>query len=380
MKHISLAFLTAVILLTACTPPSDLETKKKVLSELKSKRTEIAQQISDLEAEIAEMQPVEVKAKAVNGLTLSVQSFEHKIEFQGTADTDNNITLMGEANGSIERIAVTEGNYVEAGQLLLEVDAKAIQANRSQLESALDLAKTTYERQARLWDQKIGTEMQFLQSKNQVESIEAQLQQLDANLENFELRSPISGFVDQVFVKEGESMMPGSPMIRIVNLSSITVTADVSEAYVQAAKKGKDIEVRFPSIDRTIQAKISAVGQVIDPANRTFKVEVNIPNKGGLIKPNMLAILKMNDYTKQEAIVVPAKFVQSDRFGNNYVFVGKKFDGAARAVKEPIIVGQRYNGMVEVTSGLKPNNLLITDGSRELSDRMIIDVKDIQKQ
>ncbi len=382
MKRFSI--LTLIIIgLIACqaeSAPEDkkLGAKKAKLEKLLVKKEKLREEIQNLEKEIAQMDPNAVlnlgSGVLVTSQILNLQIFEHYVEVQGTAESDENVLMSSQMGGMVLKVFVSEGDHVQAGQLLVALDEQVILNNIEELKVAHQLASTIHQKQKNLWDKNIGSEIQYLQTKNQMVSLEMKLKSAQAQWEKTQTKAPFSGTIDEIFVKEGEMALPGNPILRVVNLRSVYVKADVSEAYVGSFKRGDSVKVEFPSINREVKAMISAVGQFIHPMNRTFKVEVKLANKDLILKPNLLGIIHLRSEVLPEALVVPTKYIQQDK-GQNFVFVAAAVGNGTKAQKRNIEIGLSYRGTTVVTSGLEPNVELIADGSRALVDGDIITIK-----
>ncbi len=353
MKKISQVLLV-MILLTACSAPD----KEEKLEQLKNQRAEIEKEIALLEKETGKSDSAAVD----NGLqvgteTVKAQSFRTYIEIQGRVEAKENVNLSTGIPGTITRIHVQAGDKVKQGQLLAETDARAIQQMLSEVQTNLDLARQTHEKYKRLWDQKIGTEMQYLQTKTQMESMETRLAGVQEQLRMSRIISPIDGTVDNVNIKLGQAVAPGLPAIRVINFSDLRVEADVAESYTGRVKTGNEVEVLFPDLNDSITSKISYASRAIDPLSRTFRVEVKLDGKKEF-HPNMVARLRINDYvSKDSAIVLPVKYIQRGA-SESFVFVAEK----GLVVKRPVTISREYSGQAEISSGLKPGDELITQG------------------
>ncbi|MDX5321465.1 MAG: efflux RND transporter periplasmic adaptor subunit, partial [Bacteroidota bacterium] len=287
--------------------------------------------------------------------------FIHTVDIQGIITTDNNITLAAENGGKVMQVYVKEGQTVSKGQRLLDLDGSIIEANLAEVRTRLELAKTTYDRQKRLFDKQIGTEIQLLQAKNNYEALKKQEATLATQLDKFQLKSPIDGVVDAVMVNLGEVTAPGVPVVRVVNLKDLEVAADVSEKYVGAFKKGDAVQVYFPALKDTIAAKIQAVGQVINTNNRTFTLHVSIPSNDSRLKPNLLAIIQAADFSSNEAIAVPSNLVQTEGY-DKFILVAVKSDTTYTAEKRSVRTGLTSKGLIMIEEGLTPGDLIISEG------------------
>lgn len=361
MKKIFLTILT-ISLLAACTS-SD---KKAQLEKLRKDRDGLNEKISQLEEELSKMDSTKNKAKVVECVALVPKIFNSYIDVQGKVDADENIAMNAEMAGTVSKINVKVGDEVKKDQVLAELDSKIISEQVAEVQNSCELAKTMYEKQKTLWDQKIGTEVQFLQAKNQKESLEKRLTTLQQQMEMSKMKSPINGIVDAVDIKLGQATMPGLAAIRVVNLCSLKVKAEVSESYLAKVKKGNNVEIVFPDMQDTIKSKITYAARVISPMTRTFTVSVNLD----CVKdygPNMIAILKIVDYSNPKAFVVPVSIIQKTGSGD-FVYIAEN----NKAKKVKVKTGKIYSGKTEVVEGLKEGDKLITAAYLDLTDGMII--------
>ncbi|MDO3643038.1 efflux RND transporter periplasmic adaptor subunit [Mucilaginibacter sp. L3T2-6] len=353
-----LIYIPALILLAACSSkPKD---KKAELAELKKQQADLNSKIAKLQAEVGTTDSS--KVADVSTLVLKAGSFTNYVQIQGKIDAQDNVMAYPQAAGSITAIYVKVGQHVNKGQVLAQLDASVLNQNIAQAETQVDLNKTLYERQKNLWDQKIGTEVQFLQAKTALESSQKQVASLRRQADLYRITSPISGTVDQMDLKLGQVAQPGVTGIRIVNADKLKVKADIPESYTGSVSTGNTVKVIFPDANDSLTTKVSFAAKVIDPASRSFAAEVALPQRKDL-RPNMTAVLKIADYSKQNVIVVPVKAVQHSETGD-FVFINQ--NGIARRVV--VTVGATYAGQSEIKSGLKAGDELITDGATDIED------------
>lgn len=351
-------FLVPVLTIAMISCNSGGGDKKAELEKLKKQDAEIKAKIAALEQELSVG-----KDSVPSGITVAVEQlkaevFKNYIEVQGRVDADENVALSTEMPGTITKINVKAGDEVSAGEVLAETDARAINQTISDLQTNIELVNQIFEKQKNLWDQKIGTEVQFLQAKTNKESMEKKLSALKEQLRMTKIVSPISGTVDAVDVKVGQAVAPGFPAIRVINFSNLKVKADVAETYASRIKKGSEVIVYFPDIQDTLIAKVNFVSRAISPSSRTFMVEVLLDNKKEY-HPNMVARLSANDYQSvQPVIVIPVRTIQKDENNASFVYVSE--NGIAK--KRIVTLGKAYSGKAEVISGLKENDLLVTLG------------------
>jgi RND family efflux transporter MFP subunit len=358
-------------MLAACTggDKQDLATKKKKLSDLKTQQRSIADQINVLEKEIGKLDTslrVQTKTKLVGVDTLAPTGFKHFVEVQGSVDAAENVLAIQQMPGVVTAIFTKEGDHVRKGQVLYETDASAYEKQIAIMETQLSLATTAYEKQDRLWKQNIGSEIQYLQAKTNKEALEKQMAQLRATIELSKCKSPIDGTVDEVRVKLGDMAAPSQAMpgVRVVNSSRMVIKAKLSDAQIGLLEVGDMVTVNFPDINKTIQSKVSFVGQVVDKQSRTFNVEVRLDNKDANYKANMIAKLMINDEVKNDVIVVPSNTVQTGDKGEIYVLVAEN----NTAVKKVVEVGNSYDGKTVVTKGLQKGDKVINFGYSEVVD------------
>jgi len=376
MKKITIA-LFSVALIAACqSAPKD---PKSQLDALKKQQQELNDQIKKLESQIAASDTGnKEKPKLVAVESLQTSIFQHYVEVQGRVDADENVQVSPEVPGTITSILVTEGQTVSKGQLLATLESSTIEAQIDALKKNWELANTLYEKQKSLWEQNIGTEVQYLQAKNQKESLEKNLATLQQQLEMTRVKSPINGTVDEVFAKIGQSASPGYPAFRVVNLSKVKVEADLAESYAGKVKVGDDVTIKFPDANQEVTKKITAVSQVIDPSSRSFRVDIQLSSEEkNFFHPNMVAVLKICDYTNQNAVTVPINTVQNSDNGK-FVFVARNEAGKTSAVRQPVTPGMSYGDKMEIASGLKSGDQLITVGYQDLSDGQLIATESAQ--
>jgi RND family efflux transporter MFP subunit len=370
MKRNILIITALVTLLAACNAKKEgLEGKKEELAQLKATQIENEKKIKALEIEIGKLDPkktTEAKVKPVSIDTLNAETFKHYVELQGTVDAKNNVLVTPKTGGVIVAMYVKEGDAVRAGSVIGKIDNSILTESVEELKTSLSLANTLFEKQKNLWDQKIGTELQYLQAKNNKEALERKLATLNTQIAQTNIVSPMSGVVDVVNVKVGEMASPGVGVVRVVNLSNLKVSAKVSDVYAASVKKGDEVIVKFPDLKKEYKARVTFVSTAVDPLSRTFTIEANLPSDRS-IKPNMMAQVQINDATSKNALTIDQNYVQSTEKGNVvYVAVteGNKKVAKAKEVK----TGLSYNGKVEILSGLSAGDQLITLGYQEVSD------------
>lgn len=358
-------------LLSACSQEnkSDLQSKRDELAQLKSQQAELNTKIKALESELTKLDPKKAENTRIKDVTvspISATTFRHFVELQGTIDAKNNVEVSPKSGGVITAVYVREGDQVRAGQAIAKVDDQLLRESISEVKTQLSLANTVFEKQEALWKQQIGTEIQYLQAKNNKESLERRLSTLNTQLGQSTVTAPISGVVDQVHVKVGQSAMPGVGLVRVVNLSQLKVVAKVSDSYSGSVRKGDAITVEFPDINRRLNSTISFVATTVDPLSRTFTIEAPLPSDKAL-KPNMLARVKINDQTQAKAIVINENLIQDTENGK-LVYVAVNEGGKKIAKAKTIKTGQAYGGQIEVTQGLQSGDQIVTAGYQDLTD------------
>jgi RND family efflux transporter MFP subunit len=368
MKKISILIIAATLLISC-----GKEAKKSSLEELNAEKEILITKIDSLNTALKSIEEEISKVDSAKNLqrvtVVPVKNdvFKHFLEIQGVAQANKNIEISPELGGTVTAILVKEGQKVQAGQLLIQLDDSSIKNSINELNTQLSLAKTTFERQERLWNQKIGSEMQYLQAKAQKESLENNLSSLRTQARKMRITAPFGGVVDEIFPRLGELTSPQMPIVRLLNLDKVYVEADITETYLPIIKEGTETVVHFLSINKEMNSKISQVGNYINPANRSFKIRINIDNKDQSIKPNLLADIKIVDF-ETTGIIIPSTLVQQDQAGNNYVFTVVTENNEQKVVKNIIAVGNEYNHEIYVSEGLKATDTLVNAGARFVKD------------
>lgn len=362
-----LAFLlSASLILAACGEQTGLKDLEKIEGELQSEIQKLTDSLTSVQNQILVLKNGSDTGAAeilpqVSLATITPSEFRHTVAIQGIISTDNNIMLAAENGGKVLKVYVKEGQTVTKGQRLVDLDGSVIESNLAEIRTRLTLAKSTYEKQKRLFERQIGTEMQFLQAENNYKALQNQEATLSTQLDKFQLRSPINGIIDAITVNLGEITGPGSPVVRVVNLSDLEVTADVSEKYVGKFKQGDQVAVYFPAIKDTLIAKITALGQVINTNNRTFSMNVAIQSKDGRLKPNLLAIIEATDFLVKDGISVPSNLVQTDGY-DKFIMVAVKDGSSYKVEKRSVMTGLSSEGKIYIESGLIAGDQIIVEG------------------
>lgn len=378
MKKITI-FLFLTILTISCSSGN----KQAQIAKLEAQRDALTEEIEQLKQSIFQEngEIEDEKIKYVEIIQIEPRIFKHYIKVQGIIESNNNIFTPPQASGIVKKIYVQKGEKVLKGQLLAELDGSIYESTIMELETNMELATTIFERQERLWNKKIGSEIQYLQAKTNKESLGKRLITVNEQYKLTKIFAPISGTVDEVNIKVGEAAAAGIGAIRIVQLSDLKITAVLSENYISQVKKKDSVHVHISVLDKSLNMTIKAVSQVIDPENRTFNIELKIPENKFSIKPNMLAVLTINDYTNPAAITVPVNIIQRTS-NKQFIFVtnedsefsGEKFEVEMRYVK----TGKYYDNLVEITEGLTAGEIVVFFGFQDLADGQIVMVSNNQ--
>ena len=380
MKHI-LSLLMMTFLLASCGSGNkqsvDDVIESKNLESIRAKKTElvteqnlIKQEIKKLDIVIAQLDEGK-KIPLITTFKLQESDFKHFLELQGNVTTKNLLIIYPEFSGVLTNVYVKEGQKVRKGEVLGKIDDGGLSQQLAQLKIQAELAKTTFERQQRLWDQKIGSEMQYLQAKSNYESQNQAIAQLEQQVAKTIVRAPFSGTIDDILTEQGSVVMPGqTELLRIINLDNMYIVTDVPEKYIANITRNKKVEVEFPVLGKKIDSKVRQVGNFINPANRTFKVEVSVPNKDKSIKPNLTAKLKINDYSNKNALLIPQGIISENASGEQYVYIvtDKAGNDEAVAEKKIITTGLTQGDYIEVIDGLEVGNEIIQEGARSVND------------
>jgi len=365
--------LILVILLASCSSKPESKTAK--LEALKKEQAELARKIDILEKEAAAENPqagAKTKMKEVNVTALSPRSFDHYVQTQGTIVSIDNIQMSAKSAGVVTSVYAREGETVGKGQIMAQVDNSLIVRGIDELKANLELANTVYDRQKNLWSQKIGTEIQYLQAKNNKESLERRLATLQEQNEMTKIKSPINGTVETVNIKVGENVAPGVPVFRVINTSDLKASAKMSESYITTIKQGDKVTVSFPDQNKSIDARVTFVGRNIDALTRTFPIEVKLPSSAYL-RPNMTAVLRVIFHNEPSALCVPVNVVQ-DINGEKVVYTAES-DGKNLVARRKVVdVVGVYGNFAEIKSGLKTGDKIITVGYQGLNDGELVKI------
>ncbi|MCG2417679.1 efflux RND transporter periplasmic adaptor subunit [Aequorivita sp. F47161] len=353
------------------------------LSAVKAKRTELNKQQRELKSEIDKLNQFIDKHEKKERPTLITAEvikdtiFKHYVEVQGNVVTDQNVVLNAEYSGVLTNIYVKEGQNVSKGQRLAKIDDGGLSSQVAQQEAQMALAKTTFERQQRLWEQKIGSEIQYLQAKTSYEAAKNLTNQLRSQLAKTVITAPFSGVVDEIITDPGQVVIPGqSPIIRLVNLSNMYVKASIPETYLRNIKKGTQVKVKLASINEEYKGTVRQVSNYINPNNRSFDIQVEIPNENGLVKPNLIATVKVNDYSAEDAITVPENILQENAAGETIAYLYKPVNDSVGVAKRVLLeTGLSYENHTEVKAGIKKGDTIIKEGAKTLRDGQKVTIK-----
>ncbi|WP_431132615.1 efflux RND transporter periplasmic adaptor subunit [Psychroserpens mesophilus] len=386
MKNIYSLFLITFLLVSCSSEKKNsvenviesnsLETIRKKREALVNEQQTINDKIKLLDEKIKSLDTSK-HVPLITTFTAKPEKFEHILELQGNVTTKNLLVITPEYNGILTHVYVKEGQKVSKGQLLAKIDDGGLSQQLAQLKIQSDLAKTTYERQKRLWEQNIGSEIQFLQAKSTYESQQEAVNQLQQQIAKTNVKAPFSGTIDDVITEQGSVVIAGqSQLMRIVNLDDMYIEVEVPESYVSDVVKGKKVKVELPVLGKTIETKIRQASDFINPANRTFKAEIEVPNKDKDIKPNLTARLKINDYTSENAILIPQSVISENSEGEQYVYVvtDKNAEGIGTSKRIIIETGKTQGDIIEVVKNLEQGAEIIKEGARSVKDGQTVEV------
>ncbi len=349
------------------------------LEEIKKKREEIHADYEKLAAQMATLDAAIIKLDdtkrypLVRTMTIKDSAFTHYIELQGNVDTKENILIFPEYSGVLTQLNVKAGQKVSKGQVLARIDDGGMSAQLAQSEAKLALDKTTFDRQKNLWDQKIGSEIQYLQAQTAYQSQQKAVKQMQAQLAKTVIRAPFTGTIDEVIAERGQVVAPGQELFRIVNLGNMYVTANVPENYLSQLKLGASVEVYLNAIGKIYKGKVRQVGTFINPNNLTFGIEISVPNPDNLLRPNQVAVLKIEDYTSKDALLIPENIIVENATNQKLVFVVTN-DKEPKVAQRIIEVGYTSGAMVEVKAGLKAGEVIVTEGAKALADGANVEI------
>jgi membrane fusion protein (multidrug efflux system) len=370
MRYLSAIGAVIAMTLAGCGDDNTIEAKKELLEKKKIELAKLENEVRQLEQEVLASDSSYTTTTdtrvVVQALDISPARFEHFLEVNGTVDALENVRVSTETGGIITKMLVKEGDRVKAGQVLAHINSTVLDKSVEEVDNALALAQTVYERQSRLWEQKIGSEMQYLQAKNTYEGLLKKKETLGAQRSMGMVKAPFSGIVDAIYTDEGELAAPGLPILQLVNPTKMKVTADVAESYAPVIRQGNEVIVNFPAFGKEVKAPLKRVASSINPANRSFKVELQIDNGDEAIKPNGVAVIKLRDFVADSALAVPSRCISKDAKGE-FLFTVGKADGKEVAQKTYITTDRTSQGLTMVLTGLKKGDRVVTEGYNEVT-------------
>ncbi|WP_418602366.1 efflux RND transporter periplasmic adaptor subunit [Hwangdonia sp.] len=390
MKYIY-SLLIVTLLITSCgegkkqsvekaIESGNLETMRLKRAEIVAQQQQIASQLKQLDDKIAVLDTTK-KVPLITTFKAKHEVFTHYLELQGSVNTKKLLVLYPEYSGILTKVYVKEGQSVNKGQTLAKIDDGGLNQQLAQAEIQTALSKTTFERQERLWNQKIGSEIQYLQAKSNYEAQAKAVNQIKQQLAKTVVRAPFSGTIDDVITDQGSVVGAGqTPLMRIVNLDDMYIETDVPESYITNVTVNKNVKVEFPVLGKSIDAKIRQAGNFINPANRTFKIEVAVPNKDKSIKPNLTAKLKINDYTNENALLIPLSIISENANGEQYIYVVNNKNGNNEGVAERVFIetGKTQGDVIEILSGINDGSEIVNEGARSVKDGQEVKILTLQ--
>lgn len=375
MKNWILIIGIATIAYSCGTENTDgLAELKERKDSLKSLYDDIAEQIAVIDQQIKAADTT-ARLPLVTLNNVEVKPFNHFVEVQGAVETGGNALIYPETPGTVIAILVKEGSTVNKGDVIMKLDADVLQSTLTEVETQYNLAKDIYEKQERLWKDKIGSEVQYLQAKNNKEALEQKMKTIKQQVGMYVIKAPISGVLDEIMPKVGEAAMPGMPVARVINYSETYIKADVSEKYVGVLKEGTLVNVKFSTLGQEFQTKVKRVADFINPSNRSFKIYIDLANIKADLRPNLLADISVRDFALDTAVVLPSSVIQQDRNGNDYVYIIENNANQNRVKKVVVKVGASYQNETVIIDGLKGNEQYIDKGSRSVQEGDVVEVK-----
>lgn len=354
----------------------NLEKIKEKYAEIKTEEQVLIQKLKTLDSAKKALEGTK-NLQLVTTYQVKEEVFNHYLEVQGSVVTKQNIVLFPEYAGTLTNVYVKEGQQVSKGQILAKIDDSGLSQQLAQVKVQENLAKTTFERQKRLWEQNIGSEIQYLQAEANYNALQSSVKQLEAQLNKTKITAPFSGIVDDVISEQGSVVAPGqSPILRIVNLNDMYIEAEVPENYLPNVVPGKQVEAFFPILNKTVITKVRQVGNYINPNNRSFKIEVGISNKDNDVKPNLTTRLKINDYTNEKALLIPQNVISENGNGDQYVYIVKDVDSLNRAIAKQVFIatGKTQGDFIEVLDGISSKDQIINEGARSVQNDQQIEI------
>ncbi|MBW4970284.1 efflux RND transporter periplasmic adaptor subunit [Croceibacter atlanticus] len=352
----------------------NIEALKEKRSALNEEQRTAAMQVKKIDS-VLELKSGNKNLPLVSTIVVKDTLFNHYLELQGSVETKQNIVISPEYNGLLERIYVKEGQRVNKGQLLAKIDDGGISQQLAQMETQLALAKTTFERRQRLWEQNIGSEIEYLQAKAQYEGQQNSVAQMRSQVGKTTIRAPFSGTIEDVIAEQGTVVASGQTQImRLVSLEDMYIEAEIPEDYLTSVSENTPVTINFPILNKTVDSKVRQASNYISPSNRTFRIEVAVPNKDKSIKPNLTARLKINDYTSEKALLIPLSVISENADGEQYVYIAEGEDTPV-AKRQIIETGRSQGQNIEVLSGLSNGDFVIKEGARTVKEGQELQIK-----
>ncbi|HSD08977.1 efflux RND transporter periplasmic adaptor subunit [Flavobacterium sp.] len=368
---------TLSIVLIACNSSDKNKSVDSIIASkdvkaITAKKAELQSQLTQIDEALSKLDVDKEVVALVSAVKLNDTIFNHYLEIQGSINTNENVLIQPEFPGNLVALNVKAGQKVTKGQVLGRTDDGGMSQQLASAENQYELAKTTFERQKNLWNQKIGSEIQYLQAQSQMISAQKSVAQIKAQIAKTVIRAPFSGTIDEVYVEKGEVVSPSPKgMMRIVNLGNMYVSTSIPETYIGKLKIGTEVDVYLNSLNKTYKGKVRQIGNFINPNNRSFGIEVSVPNPDNLLRPNQVASLKVIDYVNKNAIVVPSNVIQQDAQKNNFVYTVTNVKGKTGIAKKVIVkTGQSSDNVTEILSGLDADAIIVTEGANTISDGM----------
>lgn len=372
----NLVFILLLLSAMSCRQKPTKESLSKEIADYKKEVQTLQGKITSLEEQLSSLDTMQGQKTRIPVFidTIKQSQFSHFVTINGLVEAENSAAISPEISGQVKKIHVQEGDRVKKGSLLVSLSTAVIRNNLNQVDSQLALATTTFEKQKELWQEEVGSEMEYLQAKTNKESLESQRQMLLSQIEMSIIKAPYNGIVDNISVQAGEMASPGMPVLQLVNLKKMSIEGNLSEKFLHAIKVGDEVVVTFPALPAIkMQVPISRLGQIIDQDSRTFAIEVKINNPAERIKPNMLALLEVMDYQRKQALVVPSIIIKEDIKGKYLYTVSE--ENEAKAHKQYIETGRSYNNQTVVVKGLNPGNKVIVSGYNKVNNGTLVEIK-----
>lgn len=370
-KKILLLFVFSALLLSCGggeNANTDAIIKSGKLDAMKARKSALQTELGKLDQAIATLDTIKESA-LVETEKVKDTVFNHYLEIQGNVETDQNILVYPQFSGVLTTLNVKAGQHVSKGQLIGRIDDGGLGQQLAQLQTQYELAKTTYDRQKKLWDQKIGSEIQFLQAQTNMQSQAKAVAQLKAQLAKTAVTAPFSGVIDEIITDRGQVVNPQQGIVRIVNLSDMYITTNVPETYIGKLKVGTQVEVSLAALGKTYKGKVRQVASNINPENRSFGIEVSVPNTDNLLRPNQVAKLKIIDYTNAKALLVPSNVILEDANSDKYVYVAANADSKSGTAKKVMVkIGKTADNYTEILSGLSATDIVVTEGANNIAE------------